>query len=229
MHPDTPTTQEQESRHLTADEQRDLASALRRSGTVIATIPLSPSQEQSASGEDLQPHSCPFCDFSSGYRGMDRCAKCDGTGSIFRVGTRVFSNTREGHDGALAILASPQPHDAAAELDRLRADLAEKERECARLAHLSDYNIGQFNRCFEAEQEARARAQALESENQSLKARIGELVKGLEPFARYASEDGFGLNNKGEELPDGDGVGWVYLTNGDFRRARSLASSKEGQ
>lgn len=178
MQPETPTTQEQGADIVLrlravpceCDELFEAAAEITRLRAL-----LSPSQEQSASGEDLQPHSCPFCDFSSGYRGMDRCAKCDGTGSIFRVGTRVFSNTREGHGGALAILASPQPHDAAAELDRLRADLAEKERECARLAHLSDYNIGQFNRCFEAEQEARARAQALECDNQSLKARVGEL------------------------------------------------------
>jgi hypothetical protein len=46
-----------------------------------------------------------------------------------------------------------------------------------------------------------------------------ELVEALEPFARYAAENGFGLNHRSEELPDGDGVGWVYLTNGDFRRA----------
>ena len=28
---------------------------------------------------------CWRCDFASGYRGMDRCAKCDGTGSLLMV------------------------------------------------------------------------------------------------------------------------------------------------
>lgn len=46
---------------------------------------------------DLTPSGCPFCDFSSGQRGMDRCAKCDGTGSVFLVNGRRFANTLEGY------------------------------------------------------------------------------------------------------------------------------------
>lgn len=61
--------------------------------------------------------------------------------------------------------------------------------------------------------EAAARLEALEAD----KARLREA---LEPFARYASENGFGLDNNGAPLPDTDGVGWIYLTNGDFRAAR---------
>jgi len=53
----------------------------------------------------------------------------------------------------------------------------------------------------------------------SAQQRERELMEALEPFAKYAMKDGFGLNHKGEPIPDGDGVGWVYLTNGDFRRA----------
>ena len=49
---------------------------------------------------DLQPKTCPRCDFGSGYRGMDRCAACDGTGSGFWVGERFFPNTEEGHKQA---------------------------------------------------------------------------------------------------------------------------------
>lgn len=48
-----------------------------------------------------KPTTCPFCDFGSGMRGMDRCAKCDGTGSVFRVGLRTFPNTKEGYDEAV--------------------------------------------------------------------------------------------------------------------------------
>lgn len=41
---------------------------------------------------------CPFCDFGTGRRGMDRCVKCDGTGSVFvTAGPRYFPNTREGY------------------------------------------------------------------------------------------------------------------------------------
>lgn len=40
------------------------------------------------------------CDFSSGTRGMDRCYKCDGTGSRLLASAgndlRYFPNTREG-------------------------------------------------------------------------------------------------------------------------------------
>jgi hypothetical protein len=46
-----------------------------------------------------------------------------------------------------------------------------------------------------------------------------ELREALEPFAKYAVKDGFGLNHNSEPIPDGEGVGWVYLTVGDFRRA----------
>lgn len=44
---------------------------------------------------------CPFCDFSMGYRGMDRCPKCDGTGSVFFVDGRYFPNTKEGFEKAM--------------------------------------------------------------------------------------------------------------------------------
>lgn len=43
---------------------------------------------------------CSHCDFSSGTRGMDRCRRCDGTGSVFRVGEKSFPNTREGYEKA---------------------------------------------------------------------------------------------------------------------------------
>lgn len=59
-------------------------------------------------------------------------------------------------------------------------------------------------------------------------AALAEAKKALEPFAKYASENGFGLNHKSEPLPDADGVGWVYLTNGDFRAARRALEAQGG-
>lgn len=49
---------------------------------------------------------------------------------------------------------------------------------------------------------------------------VKALVEALKPFADYM-QNGMGLNHKGEPLPDNEGVGWVYLTVGDFRRAKA--------
>lgn len=51
--------------------------------------------------DDLKPTQCWACDFGSGHRGMDRCTKCDGAGSLFWVAGHAFSNTEEGYKGAL--------------------------------------------------------------------------------------------------------------------------------
>ena len=54
-------------------------------------------------GNDALPKArrCHHCDLSMGTRGMDRCGKCDGTGSGFQVGLRFFPNTQEGYEAAL--------------------------------------------------------------------------------------------------------------------------------
>lgn len=52
-----------------------------------------------------------------------------------------------------------------------------------------------------------------------------EVREALEPFANYAGQNGFGFDNHGKELPATDGVGWVYLTIGDFRRARAALTT----
>lgn len=49
----------------------------------------------------LKVHPCSYCDFSSGTRGMDRCAPCDGAGSVFIVGDQKFPNSQEGYEKAL--------------------------------------------------------------------------------------------------------------------------------
>lgn len=51
------------------------------------------------------PVACNHCDFSRGTRGMDRCSRCDGTGSGFRVALAFYPNTKEGFDAACQALA----------------------------------------------------------------------------------------------------------------------------
>jgi len=55
---------------------------------------------------DIKPIPCPHCDFSRGTRGGDCCAKCGGTGSVFRAGSKIYPNTREGYDEAIAATQS---------------------------------------------------------------------------------------------------------------------------
>ena len=50
---------------------------------------------------ELQPQTCWHCDFfGCGQRGMDRCPRCDGTGSVFIVGGATYPHTRDGFDRA---------------------------------------------------------------------------------------------------------------------------------
>ena len=51
---------------------------------------------------------CTHCDFGGGTRGMDRCAKCDGTGSVFRVGWVTYPNTKQGYIDAVCFLNDPE-------------------------------------------------------------------------------------------------------------------------
>ena len=51
--------------------------------------------------DEPQPQVCPHCDFGSGQRGMDRCAKCDGSGSVFIVKGKLYPNTENGFKEAL--------------------------------------------------------------------------------------------------------------------------------
>ena len=69
------------------------------------------------------------------------------------------------------------------------------------------------------ELEAAAEITRLQAENASLREQVEKAREALEPFAKYAVSDGFGLDSRGNPLPDGESPGWVYVTNGDFRRA----------
>lgn len=58
--------------------------------------------------DDLKPVGCDVCDFGSGTRGMDRCSKCKGTGSVFWVDDNCYPNTREGYiDACMAAGVTP--------------------------------------------------------------------------------------------------------------------------
>ena len=59
--------------------------------------------------------------------------------------------------------------------------------------------------------------EALEAENARLR-------EALRPFAEYMGD--MDKDSLGNPLPDGEGVGWVYLTQGDFRRARAALGGK---
>ena len=63
-------------------------------------------------------------------------------------------------------------------------------------------------------------AEALQREN-------AELREALKPFADHIDEMKFDLDNKGNPVPDHYLVGWVYVTCGDFRRARALLGGSE--
>ena len=57
---------------------------------------------------------------------------------------------------------------------------------------------------------------------------VVELHAALEPFATYM-QDGGDRDHKGAPLPDDHGVGWVYLTVGDFRRASAAFTALNQQ
>ena len=51
---------------------------------------------------DLKVFQCIHCDFGSGQRGVDRCGKCNGTGSGFYVKNQFYPNTKNGYEKACA-------------------------------------------------------------------------------------------------------------------------------
>lgn len=70
-----------------------------------------------------------------------------------------------------------------------------------------------------------ARATTAESERDELLREKDRLEAALEPFAGYYGPHYPDTDNRGVPLPDEDGVGWIYLNVGDFRRARAALPS----
>lgn len=58
--------------------------------------------------------------------------------------------------------------------------------------------------------------------------RVRVLEEALWPFASYLDLAAFDLDNSGNPLPDDQGMGWTYLTVGDFRRARAALGNGGG-
>lgn len=86
----------------------------------------------------------------------------------------------------------------------------------AELASARGVEIPGLQGMLEAERDAVA---FYRSRVQTAEAALKVAGEALGPFARYMAAAGFDLNHKGEPLPDENGVGWVYLTIGNFRRA----------
>jgi len=59
-------------------------------------------------------------------------------------------------------------------------------------------------------------------------AKLAQAVEALEPFACYHDDAEF-LDHEGQPLPDDRHAGYVYLTMGDFRRARTAAAATRGE
>tara|TARA_R110002012_G_C11677298_1_gene614038 strand:- start:9567 stop:9776 length:210 start_codon:yes stop_codon:yes gene_type:complete len=58
---------------------------------------------------------------------------------------------------------------------------------------------------------------------------IQRLREALKPFAEYMHtvEGRMDIDHQNKPLPDAQGVGWVYLTHGDFRKARTALEETE--
>jgi chromosome segregation ATPase len=62
---------------------------------------------------------------------------------------------------------------------------------------------------------------AAEAEAVRLAAELAEARKIVEPFAKHIDRMKFDIDYHGNPLPDDQAVGWIYVTNGDFRAARA--------
>lgn len=71
-----------------------------------------------------------------------------------------------------------------------------------------------------SEHNAKVEAQRALAASQAEASRMREALR---PFAEYMGD--MDRDNLGNPLPDDAGVGWVYLTQGDFRRAKDALSS----
>ncbi|MDC9825636.1 hypothetical protein PRN20_18030 [Devosia sp. ZB163] len=113
---------------------------------------------------------------------------------------------------ARAVVSTDQAERRAAVSDFLVANNALKSEAAAALSEADHAIDGLSQTCIDLE----ARAQAAEAERYRLK-------EALRPFAEYMGDRG-DLDYHGNPLPDEQGVGWVYLTQADFRRAREALS-----
>jgi hypothetical protein len=114
--------------------------------------------------------------------------------------------------------ATPEPWEVSAHatqriLDLIRPAFEAKERELQAAL-------------FASRHETDLCQQAL-ADRAAAEAKLAQAVEALKPFADYYGEHYPDTDDKGSPLPDDAGVGWVYLTMGAFRRARSAAAMGE--
>lgn len=130
---------------------------------------------------------------------------------------------------------SGQGHEADA-TEYLRADIsaareAALRAEVERLTQERDEARSRFNdidlcRMASAPCDTLLRSYA---ERDRLRGLLDEAVAGLEPFGTYLATHPFDLDNHGNPVSDDQGCGWVYLTAGQFRRARATLAKIGGQ
>ncbi|PZU68164.1 MAG: hypothetical protein DI546_20895 [Rhizobium sp.] len=157
----------------------------------------------------------------------------------------TFGHVRRAHV-ALSTLESLQRENEDKSRD-LSACQEQAVKDGNEISSLKAWQAGAIS-CREAEQaridEYKARAEAAEAEVKRLKTelvfakpvysrrqiedRLKVLEAALKPFAEYMG-DHFDKDNHGDPLPDDLGVGWIYLTHADFRRARTALASTGGE
>ena len=142
----------------------------------------------------------------------------------------LVDRLREGTTIRLSETAStytPPPKLQAEAADRIEALERERDAMRARFDKHGDYTI-QLQRIIEAICYGRdLRPDSAELHHHKMAARYiaasqseaSRLRDALTPFAEYMGD--MDRDNLGNPLPDDAGVGWVYLTQGDFRRARA--------
>lgn len=101
--------------------------------------------------------------------------------------------------------------DAATLLQSLSADNARLREEWDEVADLAGKTVAAANDAVEIAE-----------------ARLSEAVEVLKPFAEYLNGMPVDLDNKGKPVPDDQGVGWAYLTVGQFRAARQFLDTQGG-
>lgn len=128
-------------------------------------------------------------------------------------------------------------HQMAVTVQNARAELSRFESDKARITSLeSELAEMTASRDFQKKKKDEARAGRDENAQglQHWKAEAARLLndnatlrEALEPFAKHIDEMKFDLDFKGNKLPDDQAVGCVYVTNGDFRRARAALAGHE--
>lgn len=125
-------------------------------------------------------------------------------------------------DSAITAMRATVDGEAADTITSLSTHLSEKEAELAEakeeVLSLGEF-VASYNRDEELQNLMRLNNELLARANSS-EAEVEKLKAALEPFGTYFNEARFDLDNNGDPLPDEQGMGWVYLTVGDFRRAR---------